>query len=380
MNYKIDLFAIFIFLGIVQGIFLLFFFLSKENRKSEVNRFHGLLLISIVMTILEIFLMYTGYIIHVLHLVDFSEVFSLLIGPSFYLLVVSLARGPIQKKYYWHFAFPMIYLVMQIPFLLLPENAKYNAYIGAYRPDLGFRPFDMPYDDKMFFFTEHHSMLTLISLALYGLLGFIEVMRSFNERNESIWSPKHPVMRTMRAGAFQIISALIIILMVKIYNERDYGDHLFAAYIAITIYFTSFSVITHSGFFKQASLAEPDKYKSSTLTNLQQEQIITRLKELMERESPFLNPGFSLPDLAQQMNVSVHALSQAINDGLQKTFFEMTAEYRVTAAKKLLLEQAHVKVEEIAEQVGYHSKSSFNVAFKKYTGKTPSEYRNSTSK
>jgi AraC-like DNA-binding protein len=54
----------------------------------------------------------------------------------------------------------------------------------------------------------------------------------------------------------------------------------------------------------------------------------------------------------------------------------MTAEYRVEEAKKLLKEKQNIKVEEIAEQVGYNSKSSFNTAFKKITGLTPSEFRN----
>jgi AraC-like DNA-binding protein len=53
----------------------------------------------------------------------------------------------------------------------------------------------------------------------------------------------------------------------------------------------------------------------------------------------------------------------------------MTAEYRVTEAKKLLRDKPNIKVEEIAEQVGYSSKSSFNTVFKKLTGVTPSEYR-----
>jgi AraC-like DNA-binding protein len=377
MLYRIDLFSVFIFLGIVQGIFLLFFFLSKENRKSEVNRLHALVLISIVATILEIFLMYTGYIVHVLYLVDFSEAFSLLIGPGFYLLVVSLARGPVPKKYYWHLAFPVGYFFMQVPFLLLPEDAKYNAYVGAFRPDLPFRPFDMPYEAKWFYLTSYHTILTMLSLAFYGVLVLAEVVKAFRSRKESFWRPEHPVLQTMRVGTFQILSALIIILLVKIFNERDYGDHMLAAYIALTIYFTSFSVIRQSGFFKQASLSGQSKYKSSPLSAEQQQQILNRLNSLMKNEKPFLQPGFSLPDLAQRLNVSVHHLSQVINDKLQKSFFEMTAGWRVEEAKQLLKERSHIKVEEIAEQVGYNSKSSFNTAFKKITGKTPSEYRDS---
>ncbi len=375
MQYRVDLFALFIFLGIVQGIFLLFFFLSPENRKREVNRFHALLLISTTACITEIFLGYTGYMLNVLFLVDFSEVFALTIGPSFYLLVVSLIRGPVNKKYYFHFLFPAIYLLLQIPFLILPEDAKYNAYVGAFRPDLPFRDFDMPYERNIFFFTEQHTELTLLSLLLYSILGLIEVIKVFREKKESFWTSQHHVLVTLRVGTLQIVTAFIAILLVKIYNEEDLGDHILAAYIAITIYFTSFSVIRQSGFFKQASLGEVSKYKSSSLTSESQQELVIKLKERMTSDKPFLQSGFSLPDFAKQLNVSVHMLSQAINDGMGKSFFEMTAEYRIEEAKQLLKTQPNVKIEEIAEQVGYNSKSSFNSAFKKITGKTPGEYR-----
>lgn len=96
----------------------------------------------------------------------------------------------------------------------------------------------------------------------------------------------------------------------------------------------------------------------------------------MEEDKPFLSADFSLPDLAEKVGTTVHVLSQVINSGLGKSFFEMTAEYRVEEAKSLLIRQKNIKVEEIAEQVGYNSKSSFNTAFKKITGVTPSEFRN----
>jgi len=66
---------------------------------------------------------------------------------------------------------------------------------------------------------------------------------------------------------------------------------------------------------------------------------------------------------------------------LNKNFFELLAFYRVEHAKKLIREDKHAKltVEELAELVGYNSKSSFNTAFKKNSSKTPSEYRKSLS-
>ena len=114
---------------------------------------------------------------------------------------------------------------------------------------------------------------------------------------------------------------------------------LFAAIGALIIYASSISVISGSGFFKQASLNEPTKYKSSTLSIEQQTSTLQKLKEVMNSQKPYLKPSFSLPDLAKQLNLSVHVLSQVINDGLGRSFFEMLADYRIEEAKKLL--EAH---------------------------------------
>jgi AraC-like DNA-binding protein len=183
----------------------------------------------------------------------------------------------------------------------------------------------------------------------------------------------------MRNGVIQIGAFTILIVIVKLFNEDDTGDHLFAAFGSLLIYVTSISVMRNSGFFKQATLTEAEKYKSSTLTPGQQQSILHKFNQVMQEQKPYLKSSFSLPDLAQQLGVSVHALSQALNHGLGKSFFELVAGYRVEEAKRLLIEQPNIKVEEIAEQVGYNSKSSFNTAFKKFTGSTPSAFREKNS-
>src|SRR5258705_553779 len=134
MPYTLDLFAIFIFLGIVQAVFLSLFFFSKENRKIEANVYEGLMVLSMAGCTFEIFLCYTGYIYKCLWLVDFSEPLAFVIGPAFYLMVVSLIHGKTAKTRYYHFIIPLLWLLLEIPFFTQSDDVKFNAWIGAYHP------------------------------------------------------------------------------------------------------------------------------------------------------------------------------------------------------------------------------------------------------
>lgn len=375
MSYQIDLFSVFILLGIVQGFFLLFFFFSKPNRLIKTNLFQGIMLFCIVGCIIEIFLMYTGYIVHVLHLVDFGEALGITIGPAFYLMVRSLTRPNFKKTNYLHFAFPLIYLILQIPFFILPENAKYNAWIAAFHPDWPQRPFDYSAYPQEVWLTDYCTEITIASLLIYGTLGMIEVFKVFREKNNSFWKPTDAVLKYLRWSVFQIVTATIGILLVKLFHQNDTGDHLFAAYITFTIYATSFQIIRDSTFFKPVNITPVQKSRALLITSEQQQELLQKLNRVMSDEKPYLSSDFSLPQLARKLGTSVHVLSQAINAGLNKTFFEMVAEHRVAEAKHILRQRPNIKVEEIAEVVGYSSKSSFNTAFKKFTGTTPSEFR-----
>jgi AraC-like DNA-binding protein len=59
----------------------------------------------------------------------------------------------------------------------------------------------------------------------------------------------------------------------------------------------------------------------------------------------------------------------------------LLASYRVEEAKRIMSgdKRNKITVEEISEMVGYNSKTAFNNAFKKLTGKTPSEFRKTIS-
>ena len=374
LPYRIDLFSIFILLGIVQAMFLSLFFFSKENRKHKENVFHGIMLLAMAGCIIEIYLMYTGYIVKCLYLVDFSEPLSFVIGPAFYLLVVNLEENKFKKIDYLHFVFPVIYLILEIPFLIQSNDYKFNSWISSFHINLPYREVHLTYEPRMFWVTDHHTEMALANLTIYAALGLYVVYKSFRAKGESFFKPIDTAYKKMQAVVFNMVTAALVILTVKFFNVDDTGDHVFAAYISITVYLTSFSIIRRSVFFKQAT-QDQQKYKSSSLAPEIMEATRKKLVGIMSDTKPFLNNNFSLPELADRIGVSVHHLSQVINEGLQKNFSEMVAEYRVEEAKQILKKNPHLKIEEVAEQVGYLSKSSFNTAFKKITGKTPSDFR-----
>ncbi|MCP4157917.1 MAG: AraC family transcriptional regulator [bacterium] len=97
----------------------------------------------------------------------------------------------------------------------------------------------------------------------------------------------------------------------------------------------------------------------------------------MEKEKPFLDPGLHLDTLPQMLSIPGFQLSYIINKKIGKKFFDFINQYRVIEAEKNLVdpEKNGCNILQIAYEVGFNSKSSFNIVFKKHAGVTPSKYR-----
>jgi len=103
----------------------------------------------------------------------------------------------------------------------------------------------------------------------------------------------------------------------------------------------------------------------------------TRLQEFMAEEKPHLDPSLQLPDLADKLGLSVHQLSQIINEGFGRNFREFINGLRIEEARRLLTDprSREYKLLTVAFESGFNSKATFNQVFRKLTGMTPSEYR-----
>jgi len=76
--------------------------------------------------------------------------------------------------------------------------------------------------------------------------------------------------------------------------------------------------------------------------------------------------------------ISKHQLSQVINEQTGMNFFEYVNQHRIGEARQLLsaTSKKELNIIDIAYEVGFNNKVSFNTAFKKITGKTPTSFRN----
>jgi AraC-like DNA-binding protein len=119
----------------------------------------------------------------------------------------------------------------------------------------------------------------------------------------------------------------------------------------------------------------PEKYQAKKIETTEEEHLISDLKQAMETHQFHKNTNVKLNDIAKVLHISLHKLSQLLNDNLGKNFALFINEYRVAEAKRLLQENNKFTLEAIGFEAGFSSKSTFYATFKKLIGKTPSEFK-----
>ncbi len=104
--------------------------------------------------------------------------------------------------------------------------------------------------------------------------------------------------------------------------------------------------------------------------------LLTNITAAMETDKHYLNPNFSLSDLAEMTNTPVAYVSSLLNNELNLSFNDFVNQYRVETVKEKLLTDAPDKytLQYIAEEAGFNSKTTFYRAFQKFTGQSPSAY------
>ena len=114
-------------------------------------------------------------------------------------------------------------------------------------------------------------------------------------------------------------------------------------------------------------------------TNLKHQKEFESIHNHIIEKQRFLDPNLGLEDLAGNFSMSSSHLSKLINTYSNYNFSDYINSLRIQQAKKLLTDDSFCRytIVSIGLECGFNSKSTFYSAFKKFTSKTPTEFRDS---
>lgn len=119
-----------------------------------------------------------------------------------------------------------------------------------------------------------------------------------------------------------------------------------------------------------------EKYQKSGLTSSFSEELKEQLLLLFDEEKIYKQSNISLGALAQRLGTTRHNVSQVINEHFELNFFHLVNKYRVEEAKEIFKkdQNRNLNIIDVAYDVGFNNKVTFNKAFKAETNMTPSLY------
>ena len=191
-----------------------------------------------------------------------------------------------------------------------------------------------------------------------------EFLKKENELKDSKIRQQTTIIYTVLGGLFMVVG-LLILLLVRSNQLKKSNLHLFKTNVEIMNKEKELSEIKNS-----------NKYSKSQLSHEENQNMLDSLMELISSEKIYLNNQLTIEDVAKKLNTNRTYLSQIINEKFSVNFNNFINKYRVKEAQQMLLMDSNkaFTIESIANAAGFHSKSSFNTAFKKFTGLTPSDF------
>ncbi len=380
---NINFSAAVIFIGLFLGFFVSYFLIKKSWKSNLPNLFMGLVILGLSLIMLEGWLNYTGYIFKIVWITNFAEPLNFIIAPLIYLFVISQFKSFKKEKQWLHFLPFIIWLGYCVFFFIQPDAVKYNSNIDVMQVDIPFINTNYHISQDPLRIRGYVNLLTGLSFIIYNALTLKILISKARSLAQTLWNTTNKTLIALRNAQYHFLIVIAIFIAVKLFfGNSDVGDYFIYLYITFMLFMTTVQIVNNSSYFNEVStfLEGPVlKYKKSSLAKEDKEIILNGINIQMQDEKYYLKSTASLSGLAKSINESSHHVSQVINEKLDQSFFELLAFYRVEEAKTILKSDIgkRLTIEEIAERVGYNSKSAFNTAFKKFTSHTPSVYRDS---
>ncbi|HEY0320009.1 MAG TPA: helix-turn-helix domain-containing protein [Pyrinomonadaceae bacterium] len=374
MRSSLNLLLILNLLGATQALLLACALFSTKRGNRTTNRLLAVFAAVIAISIGGVSLSKTPYILSLPHLRLIHQPFYFLGAPLLFLYIraLILRKPAFEKKDLLHFIPFGLCIIYLMPFYL-QSGANKTISVRLYNSAQWYRI---------------RSALLLLQFLIYLILIIVMLVRySHKEKRRDavdavtektiLFQTRFLLVTFLALWAIGVLHYIASLLSTTYFNTPE-TDLIIPLGITAFVY-----ALAYLGLRKPEGLTvvgdqQPARrYETSSLTPERSERYIQKLLHCMETEKPFVDGELTLQKLAKKLSISPQHLSQIINERLNQNFVDFINTYRVEEAKKRLVAPAkkHYTILAIAEEVGFNSKSSFNLVFKKHTSMTPSEFR-----
>lgn len=328
------LFIVISALGMINGLFLSIYFFSTKRESSTGKILIALLLITTSLRIGKSLIISLNQEVHeVYHLIWFGSLS--LFGPLIYFIVRSCTFNTFRLKiaHELHLLFPLLIILL----------------VGI----------ESMHDDEMIIFN-------MIKLQMFLYLVF--TFRIFYKK-----SGKHlPESQSRNRLSIYFLIAGTIAWFIYFFTTFFQFNFMMADAIlySVCIYLLTFRTILQK--------KGPIRSSQNSFSENEQKMFTEKLEHYLLNKKPFLRTNLTMPEMAEELKISPHQLSRAINNIYRQNFNDFINSYRIDHAKTLIRSKQYslMTISAIANDSGFVSISVFNTAFKKFTGITPSQFRN----
>ncbi|WP_340076549.1 helix-turn-helix domain-containing protein [Leptobacterium sp. I13] len=358
-------------LGAGQGVFISFFLLTHIRGNIKANRLLAALILSFAFYI-AVPVLYQTNPDDFSHLIGIAFIPIFLFGPLTYLYTIELtATYNLNYKKWLHFLPGALILLYFLPHYLSSSGEKIE-FLNKIKAE------GLPTNLVLIW------GLACIQIIIYNFLS-IKMLKSYQAYllenfSEIRFINLKWLVFFMYFNVFVwIIYTVIFLINLKVeIDPFGVADKLFNLMLVVFIYGISYNILMRpeifSGVIKKVPSHE-NKYKKSAIKENEAKKILNTLKHFMQEKRPHLDPDITLNDLSKQAGINDKYLSQVMNQLSGMNFYGFVNSYRVKEAQNLLKENPEATMLAIAFDAGFKSKSTFNDAFKKFAGMTPSEYK-----
>jgi AraC-like DNA-binding protein len=127
---------------------------------------------------------------------------------------------------------------------------------------------------------------------------------------------------------------------------------------------------------KENNVILQEEIRKNVLSDADLETWKNKVSSYFEKEKPYIDCELTLSELAIRLKTNTSVLSQVINKGFDKNFNDFINTFRIQEyqAKVKTPQYQHLTILAVALDCGFNSKATFNRAYKKLTGKNPSDF------